>query len=212
MISLLKTRSYLLLKKNYLFSNVHVKRFLERWNPDPDFLKEFEHPFMYADEEMKAMYKKLRTKPVLRKVENMVINFGPQHPAAHGVLRLVLELEGETVVRCTPHIGLLHRATEKLIEHKTYVQALPYFDRLDYVSAMSNELVFCLATEKLLNIEVPIRAKYIRTMFSELARIMNHLLSVGSHILDVGAISPIFWWLEEREKCMEFYERASGAR
>ncbi|KAJ9599311.1 hypothetical protein L9F63_010205 [Diploptera punctata] len=202
----------MLKRTKYLLLSITTKRCLKKWAPDPEFLKQFEPPCMGATEEMIAICKKFRTLPPKRKIKNMVINFGPQHPAAHGVLRLVLELEGETVVRCTPHIGLLHRGTEKLIEYKTYVQALPYFDRLDYVSAMSNELAFCLATEKLLNVQVPIRAKYIRTMFAELARIMNHLLAVGSHILDIGALSPMFWWLEEREKCMEFYERASGAR
>ena len=128
-------------RTKYFIFNYNTKRYLERWGPGPDFVKDFDYPVMCADEETKAMYKKLRTRPKERKIQNMVINFGPQHPAAHGVLRLILELEGETVVRCTPHIGLLHRATEKLIEYKTYVQALPYFDRLDYVSAMSNELV-----------------------------------------------------------------------
>lgn len=145
-------------------------------------------------------------------VENLVLNFGPQHPAAHGVLRLVLTLNGEHVVRCDPHIGLLHRATEKLIEHKTYLQALPYFDRLDYVSMMCNEQTYSLAVEKLLNIEVPIRAQYIRVLFAELTRIMNHCMGIGTHALDVGAMTPFFWLFEEREKMMEFYERASGAR
>lgn len=147
-----------------------------------------------------------------RHVQNMQINFGPQHPAAHGVLRMVLTLDGETVVRCDPHIGLLHRATEKLIEFKTYTQALPYFDRLDYVSMMCNEQAYCIAVEKLLNIEVPPRAKYIRTLFGEITRLMNHLMAVGCHILDVGAITPFFWLFEEREKLFEFYERVSGAR
>ncbi|KAK6631445.1 NADH dehydrogenase Fe-S protein subunit 2 ndufs2 [Polyplax serrata] len=145
-------------------------------------------------------------------IKNTVINFGPQHPAAHGVLRLILELKGERVLRCDPHIGLLHRGTEKLIEYKTYTQALPYFDRLDYVSMMCNEQCYSLAVEKLLNIEVPLRAKYIRTMFAELTRILNHLMGIGTHILDVGALTPFFWLFEEREKIMEFYERVSGAR
>jgi len=140
------------------------------------------------------------------------LNFGPQHPAAHGVLRLVLELDGETVVRADPHIGLLHRGTEKLIEYKTYLQALPYFDRLDYVSMMAMEHAYVLAVEKLAGIEVPIRAQYIRVMFQELTRIMNHLLAVGCHALDVGAMTPMFWTFEEREKLFEFYERVSGAR
>ncbi|TAF14679.1 MAG: NADH-quinone oxidoreductase subunit D [Alphaproteobacteria bacterium] len=140
------------------------------------------------------------------------INFGPQHPAAHGVLRLVLELDGEIVERCDPHIGLLHRGTEKLIEHKTYVQALPYFDRLDYVSPMCQEHCFALAVEKLLGCEVPKRAQYIRVMFAELTRILNHILNVTTQALDVGAMTPLLWMFEEREKMLEFYERASGAR
>ncbi|UYV71557.1 NDUFS2 [Cordylochernes scorpioides] len=147
-----------------------------------------------------------------REVQNTLVNFGPQHPAAHGVLRLVLELEGEVVIRAEPHIGLLHRGTEKLIEYKTYMQALPYFDRLDYVSMMCNEQCFSLAIEKLLNIEVPKRAKYIRVLFAEITRILNHQMQVGTHALDVGAMTPFFWLFEEREKLMEFYERVSGAR
>ncbi|XP_073991621.1 NADH dehydrogenase [ubiquinone] iron-sulfur protein 2, mitochondrial-like isoform X2 [Rhodnius prolixus] len=142
----------------------------------------------------------------------MTINFGPQHPAAHGVLRLILELDGEYVVRADPHVGLLHRGTEKLIEYKTYLQSMPYFDRLDYISCVCSELVFCIAVEKLMNIEVPIRAKYIRTMLCELTRLTNHTLGVGAHILDVGAITPLFWFFEEREKMYEFFERACGAR
>ncbi|GAA31968.2 NADH dehydrogenase (ubiquinone) Fe-S protein 2 [Clonorchis sinensis] len=144
-------------------------------------------------------------------IQNVQLNFGPQHPAAHGVLRLIMELDGE-VRRLDPHIGLLHRGTEKLIEYKTYTQALPYFDRLDYASMMCNEQCYALAVEKLLNVEIPPRAKYIRTLFAELTRLMNHCLAVGSHILDVGAITPIFWLFEEREKMFEFYERVSGAR
>jgi len=145
-------------------------------------------------------------------VRNIQLNFGPQHPAAHGVLRLVLQLDGETVKRADPHIGLLHRGTEKLIEYKTYLQALPYFDRLDYVSMMCNEQAYSLAVEKLMNIDVPLRAKYIRVLFGELTRILNHIMGIGTHILDVGGITPFFWMFEEREKMMEFYERASGAR
>jgi NADH dehydrogenase (ubiquinone) Fe-S protein 2 len=148
----------------------------------------------------------------LDKIKNFTINFGPQHPAAHGVLRLVLELKGEVVERVDPHIGLLHRGTEKLIEHKTYLQGLPYFDRLDYVSMMSQEHAYCLAIEKLLDISVPLRAQYIRTLFAELTRIMNHLLAVSTHALDVGAMTPMLWVFEEREKLFEFYERVSGAR
>merc|ERR1712087_219164 len=145
-------------------------------------------------------------------VRNMQLNFGPQHPAAHGVLRLVLQLDGETVTRADPHVGLLHRGTEKLIEYKTYLQALPYFDRLDYVSMMTNEQCFSLAVEKLLNIELPERAKWIRTLFGEITRVLNHLMSVLSHAMDVGALTPFLWGFEEREKLMEFYERVSGAR
>lgn len=153
-----------------------------------------------------------KKKNLIKKVKNFTLNFGPQHPAAHGVLRLILELKGEVVVRATPHIGLLHRGTEKLIEYKTYLQALPYFDRLDYVSMMSQEHSYCLAIEKLINCKVPKRAKYIRVIFAEITRILNHLLAVGCHAMDVGATTPFFWSFEEREKLMEFYERVSGAR
>jgi NADH-quinone oxidoreductase subunit D len=145
-------------------------------------------------------------------VRNFNINFGPQHPAAHGVLRLVLELDGEVVERVDPHIGLLHRGTEKLIEHKTYLQAIPYFDRLDYVAPMNQEHAFSLAVERLLEIEVPIRGQLIRVLFSEMGRILNHLLNVTTQALDVGALTPPLWGFEEREKLMVFYERACGAR
>ena len=148
----------------------------------------------------------------LTQIKNFTMNFGPQHPAAHGVLRLVLELNGEVVERADPHIGLLHRGTEKLIEYKNYVQALPYFDRLDYVSMMCQEHGYSLAVEKLLNCQVPLRAQYIRVLFSEITRILNHLLAVVCHALDVGALTPLLWGFEEREKLMEFYERVSGAR
>lgn len=137
-----------------------------------------------------------------RKFRHYTINFGPQHPAAHGVLRLILELKGEIILRADPHVGLLHRGTEKLIEYKTYLQALPYFDRLDYVSMMTNEQCFSLAVEKLLNIEIPERAKWIRTLFGEITRILNHLMSVLSHSMDVGALTPFLWGFEEREKLM----------
>ena len=140
------------------------------------------------------------------------MNFGPQHPAAHGVLRLVLELDGEIVERAAPHIGLLHRGTEKLIEYKTYVQALPYFDRLDYVAPMNQEHAFALAVEKLLGITPPKRAQYIRVLFAELGRILNHILNITTYAIDVGAITPALWGFEEREKGMEFYERVCGAR
>lgn len=154
----------------------------------------------------------LKKKEIKKKIQNFTINFGPQHPAAHGVLRLVLELKGEIIERADPHIGLLHRGTEKLIEYKTYLQALPYFDRLDYVSMMSQEHSYCLAVEKLTNSYVPLRAQYIRVLFAELTRILNHLLAVGCHAMDVGAMTPMLWSFEEREKLMEFYERVSGAR
>jgi NADH dehydrogenase (ubiquinone) Fe-S protein 2 len=147
-----------------------------------------------------------------RNIKNFTLNFGPQHPAAHGVLRLIVELDGEVVRRCDPHIGLLHRGTEKLIEHKNYIQALPYFDRLDYVSMMAQEHAYSLAVEKLLNCSVPRRAQFIRVIFCELTRILNHLLAVSTHALDVGATTPLLWVFEEREKLMEFYERVSGAR
>jgi NADH dehydrogenase (ubiquinone) Fe-S protein 2 len=147
-----------------------------------------------------------------RKIKNFTMNFGPQHPAAHGVLRLVLELDGEIIERADPHIGLLHRGTEKLLEYKTYLQGLPYFDRLDYVSMMAQEHVYCLAIEFLNKCEIPLRAQYIRVIFDELTRILNHLLAVSCHALDVGAITPMFWAFEEREKLLEFYERVSGAR
>ncbi|RKO96634.1 hypothetical protein CXG81DRAFT_12492 [Caulochytrium protostelioides] len=145
-------------------------------------------------------------------MKNFTINFGPQHPAAHGVLRLILELRGETIVRGDPHIGLLHRSTEKLCEYKTYLQALPYMDRLDYVSMMINEQGMSLAVEKLLNIDIPQRAKYIRTLFGEITRILNHIMATTTHAMDVGALTPFLWLFEEREKLMEFYERVSGAR
>ncbi|MBL8647068.1 MAG: NADH-quinone oxidoreductase subunit D [Sphingosinicella sp.] len=145
-------------------------------------------------------------------IQNYTINFGPQHPAAHGVLRLVMELDGEIIERCDPHVGLLHRGTEKLIEYKTYLQALPYMDRLDYVSPMSMEHSYVLAIEKLLDIEVPLRAQYIRVLFAELTRIANHILNTTAHAMDVGALTPILWLFEEREELLGFYERASGAR
>ena len=154
----------------------------------------------------------LKKKELIRELKNFTINFGPQHPAAHGVLRLILELDGEIVTRADPHIGLLHRGTEKLIEYKTYLQALPYFDRLDYVSMMAQEHTYSLAVEKLGNIKIPRRAQIIRIIFAEITRLLNHLLSVGCHAMDVGAMTPFLWAFEEREKLMEFYERVSGAR
>jgi NADH-quinone oxidoreductase subunit D len=147
-----------------------------------------------------------------QQIKNLTMNFGPQHPAAHGVLRLVLELDGEIVERADPHIGLLHRGTEKLIEYKTYLQAVPYFDRLDYVAPMNQEHAFALATEKLLGIAVPPRGQYIRVLYSEIGRLLNHLLNITTFAIDIGAITPALWGFEEREVLMEFYERASGAR
>merc|ERR1712179_782288 len=198
------------------------------WYPDKEYMRQYEGKAVLYDENPEMgpehpMYIHPSTYgspmphtmeiPLPEKfVKNMQLNFGPQHPAAHGVLRLVLQLDGETVTRADPHIGLLHRGTEKLIEYKTYLQALPYFDRLDYVSMMCNEQAYSLAVEKLLNIDVPIRAKYIRVLFGEMTRILNHIMGIGTHILDVGGITPFFWLFEEREKMMEFYERASGAR
>ena len=144
--------------------------------------------------------------------KNMTINFGPQHPAAHGVLRLVLEMDGEVVTRADPHIGLLHRGTEKLIEHKNYLQAVPYFDRLDYVSPMCQEHAYALSVEKLLGCKIPLRAQYIRVLFSEITRILNHIMAVTTQALDVGAMTPLLWMFEEREKMMGFYEKVSGSR
>jgi len=149
---------------------------------------------------------------MLNRIKHFYLNFGPQHPAAHGVLRLVLELQGETIIRADPHIGLLHRGTEKLMEYRTFLQGLPYFDRLDYVSMMSQEHSYCLAVEHLLKCMVPLRGKLIRILFSEITRILNHLLALTTHALDVGAMTPFLWGFEEREKLMEFYERVSGAR
>jgi NADH-quinone oxidoreductase subunit D len=145
-------------------------------------------------------------------IKNLTLNLGPQHPAAHGVLRLVMELDGEVVERADPHIGLLHRGTEKLIEYKTYLQAIPYFDRLDYVAPMNQEHAFALAVEKLMGVEAPPRGQAIRVLFAEVTRILNHLLNVTTQAMDVGAITPTLWGFEEREKLMEFYERVSGAR
>jgi len=147
-----------------------------------------------------------------QKIRNFNINFGPQHPAAHGVLRMVLELDGEIVERADPHIGLLHRGTEKLMESRTYLQSLPYFDRLDYVAPMNQEHAWCLAIEKLTGVEIPRRASLIRVLYSEIGRILNHLLNVTTQAMDVGALTPPLWGFEEREKLMIFYERACGAR
>jgi NADH dehydrogenase (ubiquinone) Fe-S protein 2 len=149
---------------------------------------------------------------IKRKIKTYNLNFGPQHPSAHGVLRLILELNGEIIKKADPHIGLLHRGTEKLVEYKNFLQALPYFDRLDYVSMMCQEHGFSLAIEKIYDIIVPLRAQFIRVLFSELTRILNHLMAITSHALDVGALTPFLWAFEEREKIMDFYERVSGAR
>jgi len=191
-----------------------ARNYADKWYPDSKWLKKSymfpeptkDNPYYFDVPNPKGYFEKEKN------IQNMQLNFGPQHPAAHGVLRLVLTLDGELVVRADPHIGLLHRATEKLIEHKTYLQALPYFDRLDYVSMMCNEHCYSLAVEKMLNIEVPRRAQYIRVLFSEITRILNHLMNIGTHALDIGAMTPFFWLFEEREKMMEFYERVSGAR
>lgn len=185
------------------------------WYPDTEWLRQFDGPVMYpcpVTSRFKMLPFNGKMLPPERKIQTKVINFGPAHPAAHGVLRLLLELDGELVRSVDPHIGLLHRGSEKLSEYKTYLQAMPYFDRLDYVSPMCNEHAYCLAIEKLLNIEIPIRAKYIRTLMAEITRLISHTLSVCSQILDAGAITPIFWMFEEREKLMEFYERVCGAR
>lgn len=147
-----------------------------------------------------------------KNLRNFLLNFGPQHPAAHGVLRLILELDGETIIRADPHIGLLHRGTEKLLEYKTYMQGLPYFDRLDYVSMMAQELTFSLTIEQLLGLTIPLKAQYIRIIFLEITRILNHLLAITTHALDVGAMTPFLWAFERREKLIEIYERISGAR
>ena len=152
------------------------------------------------------------TKPGDVEIKNLNLNFGPQHPAAHGVLRLVLEMDGEVVERADPHVGLLHRGTEKLIEYKTYLQAVPYFDRLDYVAPMNQEHAFALAVERLLGLKVPERGQAIRVLYAEIGRILNHILNITTFALDVGAMTPFLWGFEEREKLMEFYERVSGAR
>ncbi|CAN8206858.1 unnamed protein product [Coccothraustes coccothraustes] len=195
-----------------------------QWQPDMEWAQQYAGAIMYPS---KATEKWVPPPwndkdPVAhKKVSSLTINFGPQHPAAHGVLRLVLELSGETVKRCDPHVGLLHRGTEKLIEYKTYLQlieyktylqALPYFDRLDYVSMMCNEQAYSLAVEKLLNIQPPPRAQWIRVLFAEITRLLNHIMAVTTHALDIGAMTPFFWMFEEREKMFEFYERVSGAR
>jgi len=158
------------------------------------------------------MTKMFNINPSEKLIRPYSINFGPQHPSAHGVLRLVLELHGEVIINSDPHIGLLHRGTEKLLESKSYAQGLPYLDRLDYVSMMAQEHCFSIAVEKLGNVVVPVRARYIRTILVEITRILNHLMSLTTHAMDVGALTPFLWAFEEREKLMEIYERVSGAR
>ncbi|CAH1113383.1 unnamed protein product [Psylliodes chrysocephalus] len=207
---LVKPRNY---SKN-LFPTVLVRN-ATKWYPDAEYFAQFNGPVMYPVGDIKnwkiAPWNAKKA-PEEKRIQNMVLNFGPAHPAAHGCLRLILHLEGEIVRRLDPHIGLLHRGTEKLIEYKTYTQAVPYFDRLDYLSTMSNEHAFVLAAEKLLNLEVPRRAKYIRTLFSEIMRLLNHLGATSFLCLDVGAITPLFWFFEEREKLYEICERVCGSR
>lgn len=200
--------------KTYASNHLQM-RGAKKWCPDPEFISQFKGVVMYPDEELsKWKHSPYNAKiyPEEKQILNLTLNFGPQHPAAHGVLRLLLVLDGEMVMRSDPHIGLLHRGTEKLIEYKTYLQALPYFDRLDYLSIMCNEHAYCMAIEKLCNILVPERAQWIRVLFSELTRLNNHLLCIACAALDIGAITPLFWLFEEREKIMEFFERVSGAR
>ncbi|CAG9558498.1 unnamed protein product [Danaus chrysippus] len=187
----------------------------KRWVPDVEFANQFGGVGIFTTEAMEKYYRVIyhgRVRPVERKLRNMWINFGPQHPAAHGVLRLILELDGELVVRADPHVGFLHRASEKLMEHKHYTQSLPYVDRFDYVSTLANEQGFAVAVERLLNIQVPPRAQAIRVLCSELSRIANHLLNISGTILDAGGITPFFWMCEEREKIYELSERLCGAR
>ncbi|XP_059060624.1 NADH-ubiquinone oxidoreductase 49 kDa subunit-like [Achroia grisella] len=210
LVSLMKDNLY-----QCRYIRIHSPICAHRWFPDAEYMKQFAGPVFFRTDETDKYYRMIynsQVKPVERKLKNMFINFGPQHPAAHGVLRLILELDGETVVRADPHIGFLHRATEKLMEHKHYNQSLPFMDRLDYVSTISNEQCFALAIEILLNIEAPPRAKAIRVLCSELCRIANHLLNISGTILDAGGITPFFWMCEEREKIYELFERLCGAR
>ncbi|XP_044259563.1 NADH-ubiquinone oxidoreductase 49 kDa subunit-like [Tribolium madens] len=205
-----------ILLKFKTFPQLSIKRGKHHaWYPDAEYMKQFDGPVMYPDKltsKLKLPPFNAKRLPLERKVTNMIINFGPCHPAAHGCLRMITELDGEIVRHLDPHIGLLHRGTEKLIEYKTYNQAIPYFDRLDYVSPMCSEHAFCLAAEKLLNIDIPRRAKFIRVLFDEITRLMNHMAATSFLILDVGGITPLFWLFEEREKLMEIYERVCGAR
>ncbi|XP_056633357.1 NADH-ubiquinone oxidoreductase 49 kDa subunit-like [Diorhabda sublineata] len=212
-MNLSKTAKILSFRKS---STTHILiRNATRWYPDAEYLESFRGPVMYPNEitkNWKVAPWNAKKKPPERIIQNMVLNFGPAHPAAHGCLRLILTLDGELVKRLDPHVGLLHRGTEKLIEYKTYTQALPYFDRLDYLSPLVNELAFCLGVEKLLGIKVPKRAQYIRTMLAELTRLNNHLAATSFLTLDVGSITPLFWYFEEREKLYEIFERACGSR
>ncbi|MBZ3891123.1 NADH dehydrogenase [ubiquinone] iron-sulfur protein 2, mitochondrial [Sciurus carolinensis] len=182
---------------------IQPSRGARQWQPDVEWAEQFGGAVMYPTKET-AHWKPPPWNdvdpPKDKMVSNLTLNFGPQHPAAHGVLRLVMELSGEMVRKCDPHIGLLHRGTEKLIEYKTYLQALPYFDRLDYVSMMCNEQAYSLAVEKLLNIQPPPRAQWIRVLFGEITRLLNHIMAVTTHALDIGAMTPFFWMFEEREK------------
>lgn len=214
-------RSSLLGSSSLILPNTSTDKTQKRWKnyygEPKEYARATQEILLVSDEDapkFKQLPANLEAFDKVKKTtgQNVVLNFGPQHPAAHGVLRLILELDGEVVRRSDPHIGLLHRGTEKLIEYKTYIQALPYMDRLDYVSMMTNEQVYSMAIENLLRIEVPIRAKFIRTMFAEITRLLNHLMVIGTHALDIGALTPFFWLFEEREKMMEFYERVSGAR
>ncbi|KAL1505447.1 hypothetical protein ABEB36_005015 [Hypothenemus hampei] len=205
------------------FSKPIIRHCHKSWFPDAEYFQQFKGPVLYPDEitskwkdpygwtcQPTSIAQLLEAREVT--IKNVRINFGPAHPAAHGCLRLITYLDGELIRKLDPHIGLLHRGTEKLIEYKTYMQALPYFDRLDYISTLCNEHAFCLATEKLLNIQVPRRAKFIRTLFSELTRILNHLAGTSFLLLDLGAITPLFWLFEEREKIYEICERVCGSR
>ncbi|CAH1374278.1 unnamed protein product [Tenebrio molitor] len=195
--------------------NVYIRGH-KTWYPDAKWMDQFQGVVMYPDNFTSKLkrrpYNAKELPPEERKITNMVINFGPCHPAAHGCLRMITELDGELVRNLNPHIGLLHRGSEKLIEYKTYSQALPYFDRLDYISPIASEHAFCLAVEKLLNIDIPRRAKFLRVLFDELTRLMNHMAATSFLILDVGGITPLFWLFEEREKLYEICERACGAR
>ncbi|CAG9860878.1 unnamed protein product [Phyllotreta striolata] len=206
----------MLLSKRLIIRSIPLMcRGAQRWYPDAEYFSAFKGPVMYPHGEIKSWKQAPwsgKKAPVEKKVKNRYLNFGPAHPAAHGCLRLILQLDGEIVKRLDPHIGLLHRGTEKLIEYKTYMQAMPYFDRLDYLSPMSSEHAFVMATEKLMNLKVPRRAKFIRTMFSEIMRLMNHLAATAFICLDVGAITPLFWFFEEREKLYEICERVCGSR